>query len=223
MYRANVARTVRLGRRAHRRFSGSAMPGRRLIGGIGLLALAWYAALKAAWAMGSRIGIEDAAAWDRAFGELTEVQYWAALWGTDLLALAGALVLVAVLADRATPLGRPPVRGVLRSASWLAAALLGLFALAALGSTGVTDLRVSRGEAAPSPMAAWVYYGVYGAFLTYALALIAALVRTRDRRHPRRSAARGRSARTTSAVGAPAAASSAASLTYCSGTARTSH
>ena len=153
-----------------------------LIGAAGLSALALYAMLKAAWAMGSRVGIEDVAAWDRAFGQLSDLQHWAALWGTDLLALAAAIVLVAVLADRSTPLGRSPARGVVRAASWTGGILFGLFALTALGSTILTDVAVSRGDADPAPMASWVYYGVYGSFLVYALALVAALRTTRHSR-----------------------------------------
>ncbi|HEX7196115.1 MAG TPA: hypothetical protein VF364_04685 [Candidatus Limnocylindria bacterium] len=127
------------------------------------------------------MGIVDRAAWDRAFGQLSDFERWAVLWGTDLLALGGALVLLAVLADRATPFGRAPLRGAVRAGSWIAAILLGAFALAALGSTVVSDVQVSRGEAEPSPMAAWVYYGVYTCFLAYAIALAVACMVTRDR------------------------------------------
>jgi hypothetical protein len=152
---------------------------RAVIGGVGLIALGLYALLKAAWAAGSRLGIVDGPAWDRAFGQLSAFGHWAALWGTTLLALVGALALLAVLADRATPLGRKPVRGAFRAGAWAGSAVLGSFAIVALGSTLLTEVRVSRGDAAPAPMAAWVYYSVYGGFLVYSLSLAAALVVTR--------------------------------------------
>jgi len=139
------------------------------VGAIGLAALGFYAWVKAAWALGSTIGIRDVAEWERVFGELPDFERWLALEGTVVLALLGAILLLLILADERTPLGRGGWRRLIRGAGWIAAVPLGLYAVLALV---VTVAQVVSGE--PSPLAPWVSFGVYLAFLAYAATLVIA-------------------------------------------------
>ena len=148
---------------------------------LGLTAMVAYASLKVAWALGSGVGITDIAAWDRAFGDFGPVEHWLALWGTVVLAAFGAVLLLLVLADGATPVGRPPLRRPFRALAWVIAVVVGAFAVVALISTILSDVAALRDGSDPSPMAAWVYYGVYASFLAYAGALAGALVPERGR------------------------------------------
>ena len=129
----------------------------------GLIALAAYAFLKAAWGLGSEVGIEDGAEFDRLFGSLTGFQFWLATWGTVLAALAGAILLLLVAADDRTLFGRSALRGLLRGCAWSISAVLGAGAAVALVATAIS--------CGPSPFADWVSYLTYGSFLLYAVSL----------------------------------------------------
>lgn len=132
----------------------------------GLVALAVYALLKAAWGLGSRIGIDDPTEFDRVFGSLSSFGFWLATWGTVLLALAGAVLLLLVAADH-----RTRVHGLIRGSAWAVSVLLGVGAMVALVATALRN--------GPSPFAVWVSYLTYGSFLIYSVSLVYVLKATR--------------------------------------------
>ena len=127
-----------------------------------------YAALKTAWALGSRIGVTDRAAFARfeaGFGDFA----WVATWGTVVLAIVAALLLL-TLAERW--FGWLP-RRPLRAAAWVGAAVLVVPGFGGLAESLLIYATVLDGH--DNGMAGWVFLLTYGAFsvLTVALAVTA--------------------------------------------------
>lgn len=152
------------GRARRERCAASASAAVRRIAHAGVVAALVYAALKAAWGLGSTAGITDPAAFERfvagfgAFG-------WAATWGTVLLALVAAALLLALV----HPCGRRLPRRPLEIAAWLGAVVLALpgfpgLAEALLIFAGVLDEH-------DNGMAEWVFLVTYGAFAVLSVAL----------------------------------------------------
>ena len=138
---------------------------------VGCAALAVYAVLKAIWAVGGEVGVRDPAQWREMLAGLTRGQLFGAFWGTVLLDIAGAVLLLALAVVQPGP--ALLVRAV-RLLGWLAGAALTL--------AGGAGLAVSVGPAAgwwpsapgdPGPLADWVFILVYGAFLVVGLPFLA--------------------------------------------------
>jgi len=126
-----------------------------------------YAALKAAWALGSTAGITDVAAFERFVDRFGSFE-WAATWGTVVLAVAAAALLLALV----EPWGRRLPRRPLRIAAWLGAAVLAIpgfvgFAESLLTYAGVLDTH-------DNGIAEWVFLLTYGSFAVLSIALAAA-------------------------------------------------
>lgn len=148
---------------------------------VGVAALACYAFLKASWGLGGTLGVTDVEEWRGTLDDMDGAVRWLAFWGTVLLDVVGALLLVALLAGPQTRVGRGAVRRGLRGTAWLGAAVMavgGGFALVfSIGEELDWWAPVSSG---PGPLASWVFFVVYGSFLVYAVALAATARLTRD-------------------------------------------
>jgi hypothetical protein len=149
---------------------------------VGVAALACYAALKANWGLGGTIGVADVQQWREVIDGLDGAVRWMAFWGTVLVDLIGALLLVALLAGPQSWLGRGVGRRALRGLAWLGAAVM--------GSAGGFALIFSVGEevgwwapiaSGQGPLASWVFFVVYGSFVVYAVALCVTARLTRAR------------------------------------------
>ena len=138
---------------------------------IGCAALTIYAVLKVIWAVGGDIGVRNSAQWQEMLSRLTEGQLFGAFWGTVLLDVVAAVLLVAVAVLRPSP--ALLVRAI-RLAGWLVGCALTLAGGAGLAvSLGpVTDLWISA-PGDPGPLADWVFILVYGSFLVTGLAFLA--------------------------------------------------
>jgi hypothetical protein len=154
----------------------------RLAVALGCAALLAYAAVKAAWGFGSTVGVVDPVRWENDLSGLGTWQLFAALWGTVLLDLGAAVVLVS--------LARPPsngVRTVRRLARWVA----GIGAVV-VGSAGIIGLAttlgpsIGLGHRGDDPLATWVFMVVYGSFTAVAASF--AVVIGEDRSRERRTA-----------------------------------
>ena len=136
----------------------------------GVLAALVYAALKAAWGLGSTVGITDAAAFERfedRFGSLG----WLATWGTVVPALVAAALLLALV----EPWGRRLPRRPLRIAAWLGAAVLAVPGFAGLAESLMTYAGLV--DTHDTGMAGWVFLVVYGSFAVLSVALAIAASR----------------------------------------------
>jgi hypothetical protein len=128
----------------------------------GVAAALAYAALKAAWGLGSRVGVTDPEAFD-AFAARFGALEWVATWGTVALALVAAGLLLALLRVRARPL---------RVAAWLGAAVLAIPGFGGLAEA----LLIAAGaiDAHDNGLAPWVFVLTYGAFSVLAVAFVVA-------------------------------------------------
>lgn len=127
----------------------------------GVAAALVYAALKAAWGLGSRVGVNDADAFDTFVARFGSLE-WVATWGTVGLALVAAALLLALLRSDARPL---------RISAWLGAA-----ALAVPGFAGLAEaVLIAAGalDAHDTGLANWVFLVTYGAFSVLAVAFAA--------------------------------------------------
>lgn len=146
---------------------------------VGCAALAVYAGLKASWAVGGEVGVRDPAQWRAMLSGLTEGQLFGALWGTVLIDVAGAVLLLAlaVLPPSAAPLVR-----VVRLLGWLAGGALTLAGGAGLAiSVGPATGLWTSAPGSPGPLADWVFILVYSAFLVVGLAFLATAALRRPR------------------------------------------
>ena len=130
----------------------------------GVVAALVYAAIKAAWGLGSTVGIADVAAFERfaaGFGRFE----WLATWGTVVLAVVAAGLLLALV----EPWGRRLPERALRAAAWLGAAVLAVPGFAGLFESLMTYAGLV--DAHDNGMAQWVFLVVYGSFAVLSLAL----------------------------------------------------
>jgi len=139
----------------------------RRIAYAGVGAAAAYAALKAAWALGSTAGITDVAAFERFVDRFGRFE-WAATWGTVALAGVAAALLLALV----EPFGRRLPRRPLRAAALIGAAVLAVPGFAGLAESLLTYADVV--EEGDNGMAAWVFLVTYGSFAVLSVALAAA-------------------------------------------------
>ena len=139
-------------------------PQARLAAHIGSVAAVAYALLKAAWGMGSRIGVRaDAATW-KAFVDDVGGPLLAA-WGTAALALLAA----AILQSLVQPWGRRVPRRLRSSLAWLGFAIMTPIGLVSLGHT-LADILTS----APFPvLTPFTYIWTYACFIALGLAFAA--------------------------------------------------
>lgn len=140
---------------------------------VGCAALAAYAALKVVWALGGQLGVRDPAEWQQMLSSLTDGQLFGAFWGTVLIDVAGAALLIALARWPSYRADSPPAR-VLRGLGWLAgvgSTLVGLAGLAV--SVGPATGLWTEAPGDPGPLADWVFVVVYGAFSVVGLAFLA--------------------------------------------------
>ena len=140
----------------------------------GVVAALVYAALKAAWGLGSTVGITDPAAFERfeaGFGAWS----WAATWGTVLLAFVAVALLLALV----EPWGRRLRRRPLRIAAWCGAVVLAVAGVPALGESLLSVAGVV--DAHDNGLAEWVFVVVYGAFSVLSVALASSAWHSRER------------------------------------------
>ncbi len=139
---------------------------------LGCAAAAGYAVLKAAWALGSTVGVNaDAVAWERflaAMGGRT-----LALWGTVLLALLASAILLSLV----QPWGRRVPRRLRATLAWLGFATMAPVGLIRLGQTLA---EVTAGDAFPLLTPA-IYIYVYACFVVLGLSFAVTAWRTRER------------------------------------------
>jgi hypothetical protein len=144
----------------------------RATAAVGVVALACYALLKASWGLGGTIGVTDVGQWREKIDGLDGVVRWMAFWGTVVVDVVGALLLVALLAGPHRRLGRGAVRRVLRGLAWVGAVvmtLLGGYALVfSIGEELDWWSPIASGQ---GPLASWVFFVVYGSFVVYAVSL----------------------------------------------------
>ena len=136
---------------------------------LGCAAAGGYAALKAAWALGSTFGVRDTAVFERFLEQIGGPLV--ALWATVLLAgLAGAILLSLV-----QPWGRRVPRRLRAAPAWLGFAVMTTVGLVSLGST---IAQVVAG--APFPMLTpAIYLWTYSCFVVLGLAFAVTAWRTR--------------------------------------------
>jgi hypothetical protein len=138
---------------------------------LGCAAAAGYAVLKAAWALGSTVGVRaDAATWDDFLAGFGGPMI--ALWGTVLLALFAS----AILQSLVRPWGRRVPWRLPASLAWLGFAIMTPLGLLSLGHTLSAAL-----AGKPFPLLApAIYTWVYGCFLVLGLAFAITAWRTRN-------------------------------------------
>ena len=138
---------------------------------LGCAAAAGYAVLKAAWALGSTVGVNaDPAAWEEFLAEMGGRTL--ALWGTVLLALLASAILLSMV----QPWGRRVPRRLRASLAWLGFATMAPIGLARLGQT-LFDAIAGN----PFPLLApAIYIYVYSCFVVLALAFAVTAWRTRN-------------------------------------------
>lgn len=146
----------------------------------GVAVLACYAFLKASWGLGGTLGVTDVDQWRGTIDDMDGTVRWLAFWGTVVIDVVGALLLVALLAGPRSRLGRGAGRRVLRGTAWLGAVVMaagGGYALVfSIGEELDWWAPVASGQ---GPLASWVFFVVYGSFVGYAVALAATARLTR--------------------------------------------
>lgn len=146
----------------------------RLTAYAGAAAVLAYGALKVDWALGGRLGARGTPPW---VSELSGFEHFLALWGTVLLAVLAAGILLALV----QPWGRRLPRWPVRALAWLGAAvmtpvgLIGSVQMAAILAGVVRD----DGATGDGSLAPEVYAFVYGSFLVLGLAFAATAWLTR--------------------------------------------
>lgn len=137
---------------------------------LGCAAAAGYAVLKAAWALGSSVGVTaDAAAWEDFLAMMGGRTI--ALWGTVLLALLAGAILLSMV----QPWGRRVPRRLRASLAWLGFAVMTPVGLLGLGETIAGTVAGN-----PSPLLTpAIYVYVYGCFVALGLAFAVTAWRTR--------------------------------------------
>jgi hypothetical protein len=148
---------------------------------LGCMALMAYASIKAAWGLGSTIGISDAERWESEVANLETWQWLIASWGTVLLDLGAAASLIT--------LSKPPPgkarrsRRLLRRFSSIAAIVVGTVGIVGFTSTSVALVFSDHGH--DDVIAPWVFMVVYGSFAAVGAAFIVVIsddhVRDRER------------------------------------------
>ena len=138
---------------------------------LGCAAAAGYAVLKAAWALGSTVGVNaDAMAWEEFLAEMGGRTL--ALWGTVLLALLASAILLSMV----QPWGRRVPRRLRASLAWLGFATMAPIGLARLGQT-LFDAIAGN----PFPLLApAIYIYVYSCFVVLGLTFAVTAWRTRN-------------------------------------------
>jgi hypothetical protein len=160
----------------------------RLAVALGCAALLAYAAIKAAWGFGSTVGVVDSVRWENDVAGLGTLQLFVALWGTVLLDLGAAVVLVS--------LARPPSNGV-RTLRRLVRWVAGIGAVV-VGSAGIVGLATTLGPSmglghrGGDPLATWVFIVVYGSFTVVAASFAVVIGEDRSRERSGADAARRR-------------------------------
>lgn len=139
---------------------------------LGCAAAAGYAVLKAAWSLGSTIGVRDTAAFEGFVAKLGGPLI--AGWATVLLALLAG----AILQSLVQPWGRRVPRRLRASLAWLGFAIMTPVGLLSLGQT-VADAVAGN----PFPMLTpTVYIWVYGCFVVLGLSFAVTAWLTREPR-----------------------------------------
>ena len=153
----------------HKRMQPTPHPQARLAAHIGSVAAAAYALLKAAWGMGSRIGVRaDAATW-KAFVDEVGGPLLAA-WGTVALALLAA----AILQSLVQPWGRRVPLRLRASLAWLGFAVMTPIGLVSLAHT-LAGILTSKPFPLLTPL---IYIWTYTCFIALGLAFAATAWRT---------------------------------------------
>lgn len=135
---------------------------------VGCVAAAGYAALKAAWALGSTLGVRDTALVEEFLDQLGGPLV--ALWATVLLALLAGAILLSLV----QPWGRRIPRRLRASLAWLGA-IMAPFGLMRLGQTIAEAI---AGDPFPMLTPA-IYISVYVCFTVLGLTFAFAAWRTR--------------------------------------------
>ncbi len=138
---------------------------------VGCVAAAGYAILKVAWGLGSTFGVTaDAAAWEDFLALMGGPVL--ALWGTVLLALLAAAILLSLV----QPWGRRLPRRLRASLAWLGFAVMAPVGLIRLGQT-LFDVIAGNSFLLLTPA---IYVYVYACFVALGLSFAAAAWRTRE-------------------------------------------
>lgn len=138
---------------------------------LGCAAAGGYAVLKAAWALGSTVGVTaDPAAWEAFLARMGGRTL--ALSGTVPLALLAAVILLSLV----QPWGRRVPRRVRASLAWIGAAVMTPVGLLGLGGT-IGDALAGRPFPLLTPA---IYIYVYGCFAVLGLSFAVAARRTRE-------------------------------------------
>ena len=138
----------------------------------GVVAALVYATLKAAWGLGATVGITDMAAFDRFVAGFGSFE-WIATWGTVVLALLAAGLLLALV----EPWGQRLPRRTLRAAAWFGAAVLAVPGFAGVAESVLTYAGVL--DEHDNGMAEWVFLLTYGSFSMLSIALASSAWYTR--------------------------------------------
>ena len=138
---------------------------------LGCAAAAGYAVLKAAWALGSTVGVRaDAAAWDDFLAGFGGPMI--ALWGTVLLALLAG----AILQSLVQPWGRRLPRRLRVSLAWM-----GFAVMTPLGLLSLSDTITDAVSGNPFPLLTpAIYIYVYACFVVLGLSFAVTAWRTRE-------------------------------------------
>ncbi|MGI8595262.1 MAG: hypothetical protein ACR2ML_13030 [Solirubrobacteraceae bacterium] len=138
---------------------------------LGCGAAAGYAVLKAAWALGSTLGVNaDAAAWEDFLAHMGGRML--ALWGTVLLALLASAILLSLV----EPWGRRVPRRLRASLAWMGFATMAPIGLIRLGQTLAEAI---AGNPFPLLTPA-IYIWVYSCFVVLGLTFAVTAWRTRN-------------------------------------------
>lgn len=138
---------------------------------LGCAAAAGYAVLKAAWALGSTVGVNaDAAGWEDFLALMGGPML--ALWGTVLLALLAGAILLSLV----QPWGRRVPRRLRASLAWLGFAVMMPIGLLRLSETIIGAI---AGNAFPLLTPA-IYIYVYACFVVLGLTFAVTAWQTRN-------------------------------------------
>jgi len=148
---------------------------------LGCAAAAGYAVLKAAWALGSTLGVRDTEAFEEFIDQLGGSLV--ALWATVLLALLAAAILLSLV----QPWGRRVPRRLRASLAWMGFATMAPVGLIRLGQTVAEAI---AGNPFPVLTPA-IYIAVYVCFVVLGLTFALTAWRTRDRKPAHRFLTRG--------------------------------
>ena len=149
---------------------------------VGCAAATGYAAIKAAWGLGSTVGVRDSAVFEDFMAQIGGPLI--AVWVTVLLALLAA----AILQSLVQPWGRRIPRRLRASLAWLGFAIMTSVGLLSLAGTVASAV---AGQ--PGPMLSpAIYFYVYTCFVVLGLSFAVTAWRTRHNEAPAASVPRRR-------------------------------